>query len=89
MFLEDYINKIINQSHIFISPQWCRQENVLRVLRFPIGVIKDSGLLECDTASLGKWFPYPARQHYIPEDQNPEIKRFPLSLLHLMILNSY
>jgi hypothetical protein len=56
---------------------------------FHIGVIKDSGLLGCDTASLGNWFFYAGRKHHIPKDKNPEITCFPLSLLHLMILSSY
>ena len=56
---------------------------------FRIGVIKDSGLLGCDTALLGNWFPYPLRKHHIPKDKNLEIKCFPLSWLHLMILSSY
>ena len=54
-----------------------------------IGVIKDSGLLGRDNASLGNWFPYPVRKHHIPKDKNLEIKCFPLSWLHLMNLSSY
>jgi hypothetical protein len=83
MFLEDYIDKI-STSHTFLFLHNGADERMCCVFwGFCIGVIKDASLLGCDTATLGNWFTYPVRQHCIPEDQNPEIKCFPLSLLQI------